>query len=58
VGFGAVVVVGRCAGARVIPMFVRWALSPSFFKGQTLPRRSDLLLEPAFGSVAPSRTLW
>ncbi|TPG34623.1 APC family permease [Mycolicibacterium hodleri] len=52
-GFGAVAVVGIGALVLgVIMMFVWWALSPSFFKGQTLPRRSDLLLEPAVGSVA------
>jgi amino acid transporter len=52
-GFGAVAVVGIGALVLgVIMMFVWWALSPSFFKGQTLPRRSDLLLEPAIGSVA------
>ncbi len=53
-GFGAVAVVG-IGGALVlgvILMFVWWAMSPSFFKGETLPRRSDLLLEPAVGSVA------
>jgi hypothetical protein len=31
---------------------VWWAMSPGFFKGQTLERRSDLLLEPATASVA------
>ena len=52
-GFGAVAVVGIGALVLgVIMMFVWWAISPSFFKGQTLPRRSDLLLEPAVGSVA------
>ncbi len=52
-GFGAVAVVGIGALVLgVIMMFVWWAISPSFFKGQTLPRRSDLLLEPAIGSVA------
>lgn len=52
-GFGAVAVVGIGALILgVIMMFVWWAMSPSFFKGQTLPRRSDLLLEPAVGSVA------
>jgi amino acid transporter len=52
-GFGAVAVVGIGALVLgVILMFVWWAMSPSFFKGQTLPRRSDLLLEPAVGSVA------
>ena len=52
-GFGAVAVVGIGALVLgVIMMFVWWAMSPSFFKGQTLPRRSDLLLEPAVGSVA------
>ncbi|GAB7071772.1 APC family permease [Mycobacterium hodleri] len=52
-GFGAVAVVGIGALVLgVILMFVWWAMSPSFFKGETLPRRSDLLLEPAVGSVA------
>jgi amino acid transporter len=52
-GFGAVAVVGIGALILgVILMFVWWAMSPSFFKGQTLPRRSDLLLEPAIASVA------
>jgi hypothetical protein len=52
-GFGAVAVVGIGALVLgVIMMFVWWAMSPSFFKGQTLPRRSDLLLEPVAGSVA------
>ena len=52
-GFGAVAVVGIGALVLgVIMMFVWWAMSPSFFKGQTLPRRLDLLLEPAVGSVA------
>jgi amino acid transporter len=52
-GFGAVAVVGIGALVLgVILMFVWWAMSPSFFKGQTLPRRSDLLLEPALASVA------
>jgi amino acid transporter len=52
-GFGAVAVVG--IGAMVLGLIVMaiwWAMSPSFFKGQTLPRRSDLLLEPAVGSLA------
>jgi hypothetical protein len=32
---------------------VIWRLmSPGFFKGVTLPRRADLLLEPATASVA------
>jgi amino acid transporter len=52
-GFGAVAVVGIGALVLgVVLMFVWWALSPSYFKGETLPRRSDLLLEPAIGSVA------
>jgi amino acid transporter len=51
-GFGAVAVVGIGALVLgVIMMFVWWAMSPSFFKGQTLPRRSDLIL-PATASVA------
>jgi amino acid transporter len=52
-GFGAVAVVG--IGAMVLGLIVMaiwWAMSPSFFKGQTLPRRADLLLEPAVGSLA------
>jgi hypothetical protein len=52
-GFGAVAVVGIGALVLgVIVMFVWWALSPGFFRGQTLERRSDLLLEPAIGSTA------
>jgi len=52
-GFGAVAVVGIGALVLgVVMMFVWWAMSPSFFKGRTLPRRADLLLEPAGGSVA------
>jgi amino acid transporter len=52
-GFGAVAVVGIGALILgVVLMFLWWAMSPSFFKGQTLPRRSDLLLEPAIASVA------
>ena len=52
-GFGAVAVVG--VGALVlgvILMLVWWPISPSFFKGETLERRSDLLLEPAGAAVA------
>jgi amino acid transporter len=52
-GFGAVAVVGIGALVLgVILMFVWWAMSPAFFKGETLERRADLLLEPAVGSVA------
>ncbi|MCV7421869.1 APC family permease [Mycobacterium yunnanensis] len=52
-GFGAVAVVGIGALVLgVVMMFVWWAMSPSFFQGRTLPRRADLLLEPAVGSVA------
>ena len=52
-GFGAVAVVGIGALVLgVIMMGIWWAMSPGFFKGETLPRRSDLLLEPAIGSVA------
>ncbi|KAA0098487.1 APC family permease [Mycolicibacterium sp. P1-18] len=52
-GFGAVAVVGIGALVLgVVMMFVWWAMSPSFFKGETLPRRADLLLEPAVGAVA------
>lgn len=52
-GFGAVAVVGIGALILgVILMFVWMAISPSYFKGQTLERRADLLLEPAVGSVA------
>ena len=52
-GFGAVAVVG--VGALVlgvILMVVWWVMAPGFFRGRTLPRRSDLLLEPATASVA------
>jgi amino acid transporter len=52
-GFGAVAVVG--VGALVlgvILMFIWWAMSPRFFKGETLPMRSaDLLLEHAFAGA-------
>jgi amino acid transporter len=52
-GFGAVAVVGIGALILgVILMFVWMAMSPAYFKGQTLERRADLLLEPASGSVA------
>jgi len=52
-GFGAVAVVGIGALVLgVILMFVWWAMSPGFFTGKTLPRRADLLLEPAEGSAA------
>jgi hypothetical protein len=51
--FGAVAVVGIGALVLgVILMFVWWAMSPGSFKGKTLERRSDLLLEPAIGSTA------
>jgi amino acid transporter len=52
-GFGAVAVVGIGALVLgVILMFVYWAMAPGFFRGETLPRRADLLLEPATASVA------
>ncbi len=52
-GFGAVAVVGIGALVLgVILMFIYWAMEPGFFQGKTLPRRADLLLEPATGSVA------
>jgi amino acid transporter len=52
-GFGAVAVVGIGALVLgVILMFVYWAMAPGFFRGKTLPRRADLLMEPAIGSVA------
>ncbi|MCV7227241.1 APC family permease [Mycolicibacterium komossense] len=52
-GFGAVAVVGIGALVLgVVLMFVYWAMEPDFFRGKTLPRRSDLLLEPATASVA------
>jgi amino acid transporter len=52
-GFGAVAVVGIGALVLgVILMFVYWAMAPGFFQGKTLPRRADLLLEPATASVA------
>src|ERR1700712_1536260 len=51
--FGAVAVVGIGALVLgVILMFIYWAMAPGFFQGETLPRRADLLLEPATGSVA------
>jgi hypothetical protein len=52
-GYGAVAVVG--IGALVlglILMVVWWIMSPGFFHGRTLPRRSDLVLEPAGAAVA------
>jgi amino acid transporter len=51
-GFGAVAVVG--IGALVlglILMFVWRMMAPGFFKGVTLPRRADLLLEPVTASA-------
>jgi amino acid transporter len=52
-GFGAVAVVGIGALVLgVILMFVYWAMAPGFFLGKTLPRRADLLMEPATASVA------
>ena len=45
-GFGAVAVVGIGALVLgVILMFIYWAMEPDFFRGKTLPRRSDLLLD-------------
>ncbi|CAN5533057.1 APC family permease [soil metagenome] len=52
-GFGAVAVVGIGALVLgVILMFIYWAMEPGFFQGKTLPRRADLLMEPAIGSTA------
>lgn len=52
-GFGAVAVVGIGALVLgVILMVIYWAMAPGFFRGKTLPRRADLLLEPAIGAVA------
>jgi amino acid transporter len=52
-GFGAVAVVGIGALVLGLILMVIWRLmSPGFFKGVTLPRRADLLLEPATASVA------
>jgi amino acid transporter len=52
-GFGAVAVVGIGALVLgVILMFIYWAMEPGFFQGKTLPKRADLLMEPAVGSVA------
>jgi amino acid transporter len=52
-GLGAVAVVG--VGALllgVVLMIVWWTISPAFFRGQTLKRRSaDLVLEPADAAV-------
>lgn len=52
-GFGAVAVVGIGALVLgVILMVVWWAMSPPFFQGRTLPRRSaDLVLEPATAAL-------
>ena len=52
-GFGAVAVVGIGALILgVILMVVWWAMSPRFFRGETLPMRSaDLVLEPATATV-------
>jgi amino acid transporter len=52
-GFGAVAVVGIGALVLGLILMVIWRLmSPGFFEGVTLPRRADLLLEPATASVA------
>lgn len=52
-GFGAVAVVGIGALVLGVILMVVWrVMSPGFFKGLTLKRRADLLLEPALGSVA------
>jgi amino acid transporter len=52
-GFGAVAVVGIGALALGVILMVIWRImAPGFFKGVTLPKRADLLLEPAVGSVA------
>jgi hypothetical protein len=45
VGIGALVL-------GLILMFVWRMMAPGFFKGVTLPRRPDLLLEPAVASPA------
>jgi hypothetical protein len=52
-GIGAVAVVGIGALILGLVLMVVWRfMSPGFFKGVTLPKRADLLLEPAVGSVA------
>jgi hypothetical protein len=52
-GFGAVAVVGIGALVLGVILMVVWRMmSPGYFKGLTLPRRADLLLEPADASVA------
>jgi hypothetical protein len=52
-GIGAVAVVGIGALILGLILMVVWRMmAPGFFKGVTLPRRADLLLEPAVGSVA------
>jgi amino acid transporter len=52
-GFGAVAVVGIGALVLgVVVMLIYWAIAPGFFQGKTLPKRADLLMEPAIGSVA------
>ena len=53
IGYGAVAVVGIGALVLGVILMVIWRVSsPSFFKGLTLPRRADLLLEPATASAA------
>ena len=52
-GFGAVAVVGIGAMVLgVIVMLVWWATRPEFFRGRTLPRRTDdIVLAPGEGTV-------
>jgi amino acid transporter len=51
-GYGAVAVVGIGALVLGVILMVIWRLmAPGFFKGLTLPRRADLLLEPATASA-------
>jgi amino acid transporter len=52
-GLGAVAVVGIGAMVLgVVVMVIWWVMAPPFFKGETLERRADLLLEPAIGAAA------
>ncbi|HEV7422552.1 MAG TPA: amino acid transporter, partial [Mycobacterium sp.] len=52
-GIGAVAVVGIGALILGLVLMAVWRLmAPGFFKGITLPKRADLLLEPATASTA------
>jgi amino acid transporter len=52
IGADAVVGIGGLVVGLIL-MFVWWAIKPDFFRGQTLPRRSeDLVLAPGDGRIA------